>query len=170
MSQPLPPLDLRLTEENFADLYEQAPCGYCSGLSDGTLVRLNSTLLGWLGYTREELVANATVQQLLTMGGRLHYEMQALPLLLLQGEVRELSYQLRHKDGSTRPVLLSARLLRDTDGQPLVSRFTFFDITERHRYEQELRRTSALAQEHSAQLAQANVQLAQANALLLRQN
>jgi sigma-B regulation protein RsbU (phosphoserine phosphatase) len=154
---------MRLTEEDLIDHYEQAPCGYCTGLPDGTLVRLNSTLLGWLGYAREELVARATVQQLLTVGGRLHYEMHALPLLLLQGEVRELSYRLRHKDGSTRPVLLNARLLRDPDGQPLVVRLTFFDITERHRYEQELRRTYALAQEHSAQLAQAN-------ALLLHQN
>ena len=163
MSKSLPPTDLRLTEEDLTDHYEQAPCGYCTGLSDGTLVRLNGTLLGWLGYAREELVARATVQQLLTVGGRLHYEMHALPLLLLQGQVRELSYQLRHKDGSTRPVLLSARLLRDTDGQPLIVRFTFFDITERHRYEQELRRSYVLAQEHSAQLAQAN-------ALLMRQN
>lgn len=163
MSKRLPPNDLRLTEEDLIDHYEQAPCGYCTSLPDGTLVRLNGTLLGWLGYTREELVATATVPQLLTVGGRLHYEMHALPLLLLQGEVRELSYQLRHKDGSTRPVLLNARLLRDTDGQPLVVRLTFFDIAERHRYEQELRRTYALAQEHSAQLAQAN-------ALLMRQN
>jgi PAS domain S-box-containing protein len=163
VSKHLPPNDLRLTEEDLIDHYEQAPCGYCTGLPDGTLVRLNGTLLHWLGYTRDELVARATVQQLLTVGGRLHYEMHALPLLLLQGEVRELSYQLRHKDGSTRPVLLHAHLLRDPDGQPLVVRLTFFDITERHRYEQELRRSHALAQEHSAQLAQAN-------ALLLTQN
>ena len=163
MSEFLPPTDLRLTEGDLTDHYEQAPCGYCTSLPDGTLVRLNATLLGWLGRTRNELVARATVQELLPVGGRLHYEMQALPLLLLHGEVRELSYQLRHHDGSTRPVLLSARLLRDTDGEPLVVYLTFFDITERHRYEQELRRSHALGQEQSTRLAQAN-------ALLLSQN
>lgn len=168
MSQRLPPPDLRLTEEDLIDHYEQAPCGYCSCLPDGTLVRLNGTLLGWLGRTRDELLAKATVQQLLTVGGRLHYEMHALPLLLLQGEVRELSYQLRQADGSTRPVLLNGRLLRDTDGQPLALRLTFFDITERHRYEQELRRSQAEAQEHSVLLAQANTLLLTQNEQLLR--
>ena len=163
MSKPLPPTAVHLTEEDLIDHYEQAPCGYCTSLPDGTLVRLNGTLLGWLGRTRDELVARATVPQLLTVGGRLHYEMHALPLLLLQGEVSGLSYQLRHHDGSTRPVLLSARLLRDAAGEPLVIRLTFFDITERHRYEQELRRSHALAQEQSTRLAQAN-------ALLISQN
>jgi sigma-B regulation protein RsbU (phosphoserine phosphatase) len=113
-------------------------------------------------------VARTSVQQLLTIGGRLHYEMHALPLLLLQGEVREFSYQLRHQDGSTRPVLLNARLLRDTDGEPLVVRLTFFDITERHRYEQELRRSHAHGQEQSAQLAQANALLISQNEQLSR--
>jgi len=162
------PNDLRLTEEDLIDHYEQAPCGYCTSLPDGTLTRLNATLLGWLGRTRDELVARTTVQQLLTIGGRLHYEMHALPLLLLEGEVRELSYQLRHQDGSTRPVLLNARLLRDDAGEPLVVRLTFFDITERHRYEQELRRSHAQGQEQSAQLAQANALLMSQNEQLSR--
>ena len=168
MSRRLPSPDLGLTEEDLIDHYEQAPCGYCSCLPDGTLVRLNATLVGWLGRTRDELVANVPLQQLLTVGGRLHYEMHALPLLLLQDEVRELSYQLRHADGSTRPILLSGRLLRDADGQPLALRFTLFDITERHRYEQELRRSQALAQEHSVLLAQANALLLTQNEQLLR--
>jgi hypothetical protein len=45
MSKRLPPTDLRLTEEDLTDHYEQAPCGYCTALPDGTLVRLNGTLL-----------------------------------------------------------------------------------------------------------------------------
>ena len=56
------------------------------------------------------------LQELLTIGGRLHYETHCLPLLLLEGEVREVSYQLRRRDGSTQSVLLYARLLRDEAG------------------------------------------------------
>jgi len=162
------PAAFRLSEDDLLDHYEQAPCAYCSCRPDGTLVHLNGTLLGWLGYPREELVGSTTLQELLTVGGRLHYEMHARPLLLLQGEVRELSYLLRHKDGRSRPVLLHARLLRDAAGQPLAIRATFFDITERHRYEQELRRTHALAQEKSEQLARANALLITQNEQLLR--
>lgn len=168
--EPLPELDLRLTEENPEDLYEHAPCGYCSCLPDGTLVKLNATLLGWLGYAREELVARQGLPYLLTVGGRRHFETRGVPLLLLQGQVHELGYSLRRKDGTTLPVLLSAALVRDSDGRPLVVRVTLFDITERRRYEKELLRAKALAEEQGAQLARANAQLTVQNEQLLRTN
>ena len=111
--EPLPTLDLRLTQENLDDLYEHAPCGYCSCLPDGTLVKLNRTLLDWLGYQPQELVARLRLPDLFTMGGRLHFETHCAPLLVLAGEVREISYLLRRRDGSTLPVLLSATVQRD---------------------------------------------------------
>jgi PAS domain S-box-containing protein len=159
----MPDLDLRLTEENLDDLYEHAPCGYCSCLPDGTLVKLNQTLLGWLGYSRQELVARQSLQQLLTVGGRLHYEMHCVPLLLLQGHVREISYSLRDKNGSTIPVLLNAVLRRGTNNEPLVVRVTLFDITDRRKYEQELLRTKAQAEEQREQLRTQNEQLTRIN-------
>jgi sigma-B regulation protein RsbU (phosphoserine phosphatase) len=166
----LPELDLRLTQENLEDLYEHAPCGYCSCLPDGTLVKLNHTLLSWLGYTREELVAHRCLQDLFTIGGRLHYETHCAPLLLLQDQVREISYTLRRKDGTTLPVLMSAVLVRDLDGQPLVVRITFFDITDRRRYEQELLRAKMQAEDQREQLAQANELLLTKNEQLTRTN
>ncbi|MGI4734059.1 MAG: sensor histidine kinase [Janthinobacterium lividum] len=166
----LPPPDLRLTQENLEDLYEQAPCGYCSCLPDGTLVKLNQTLLDWLGYNRIELVARCCFQHLLTAGGRLHFEAHSGPLLLRQGHVRELSYALRRKDGTIFPVLLNATLVRDTNGAPLVVRATLFDITERRKYEQELVRARAHAEEQGAQLARANAQLTARNEQLMRTN
>jgi sigma-B regulation protein RsbU (phosphoserine phosphatase) len=168
--EPLPPPDLRLTQENLEDLYEHAPCGYCSCLPDGTLVKLNHTLLDWLGYSRPELVARQCFQHLLTKGGQLHFETHGVPLLLLNGYVRELSYSLRRKDGTTIPVLLNATLVRDTDGEPLVVRATLFDITERRKYEQELVRARAHAEEQGAQLARANAQLTARNEQLMRTN
>jgi sigma-B regulation protein RsbU (phosphoserine phosphatase) len=168
--QPNPPLDLRLTQESAEDLYEQAPCGYCSCLPDGTLVKVNQTLLTWLGYTRQELVAHRSLHQLLTLGGALHFEMHGMPLLLLQGYVRELSYQLCHKDGTTQPVLLTATLVRNRDGSPLVVRVMLFDITDRQQYELELLRAKQLADEQRAQLTQANAALRKNNELLTRTN
>ncbi|MCC3159903.1 PAS domain-containing sensor histidine kinase [Hymenobacter sp. 15J16-1T3B] len=168
--EPLPALDLRLTQENLEDLYEHAPCGYCTCLPDGTLVKLNQTLLGWLGYRREELVARRCLQQLLTVGGRVHYETHCAPLLLLQGQVREMSYLLRRRDGSTLPVLLSAVLLREPDGTPLAVRVSLFDITERRKYEQELLRAKVQAEEQREQLARANEQLRAKNEQLTRIN
>lgn len=160
----LPGLDLRLTEEDPDDLYEHAPCGYCSCLPDGTLVKLNQTALNWLGYTRQELVARQSLPQLLTVGGRLHYETHCVPLLLLQGEVREMSYSLRRRDGGTVPVLLNAVLRRDANGAPLVVRVTLFDITDRRKYEQELLRAKEQAEEQREQLRTQNEQLTRTNA------
>ena len=165
-----PFLDPRVMDESAEDLYEQAPCGYCSCLPDGTVVKVNQTLLTWLGYAREELVAHRRLSQLLTRGGALHFELQGLPLLLLQGSVRELSYQLRRKDGTTQPVLLAATLTRAADQSPLVVRFMLVDSTDRRQYELELLRAKQLADEQRVQLAQANAALRENNALLTRSN
>ncbi|HEX8426857.1 PAS domain-containing sensor histidine kinase [Hymenobacter sp.] len=166
----LPELDLRLTEENLSEFYEHAPCGYCSCLPDGTLIKVNQTLLDWLGYTRQELVARQCLQHLLTIGGRLHYETHCAPLLLLQGQVREISYSLRRKAGSTLPVLMNAKLLRDDHDKPLVVRVTLFDITDRRKYEHELLRAKVQAEEQREQLAQANKLLVVKNEQLTRIN
>ncbi|WP_303310825.1 PAS domain-containing sensor histidine kinase [Hymenobacter sp. BT730] len=160
----LPELDLRLTEENLEDLYEHAPCGYCSCLPDGTLVKLNHTLLQWLGYSRQEVVARYTLQELLTAEGRQNYETHCLPLLLQHGQLKEISNTLQLKDGATLPVLLNAVLLHDATGQPLVVRVTLFDITGRHQYEQELLRARAQAEEQAEQLRAQNEQLTRINA------
>jgi PAS domain S-box-containing protein len=167
---PLPDLDLRLTQESAEELYEHAPCGYCSCLPDGTLVKVNATLLNWLGYQRQELVAHKCLQDLLTIGSRMHYETHYSPLLLLQNYVKEISYQLRCKNGSVLPVLVNANLLRDIDGQPLVIRVTLFDITERRKYEQELLRAKAEAERQRELLAHANQELTATNRQLSRIN
>ena len=160
---PLPALDLRLTQENVDDLYEHAPCGYCSCLPDGTLVKLNHTLLDWLGYQVPELVARLRLPDLFTVGGRLHFETHCAPLLILAGEVREISYLLRRRDGSTLPVLLSAAMQHDEYGQPLVLRVMLFNITERRRYEQELLRAKAEAEDQRELLRLQNEQLLRTN-------
>ncbi|GAA4047181.1 hypothetical protein GCM10022409_36650 [Hymenobacter glaciei] len=156
--------DLRLTEERLVDLYDRAPCGYCSCLPDGTLVKLNQTLLGWLGYQYHELVAQKRLPDLFTLGGRIHYETHCAPLLALAGEVREISYLLRRRDGGTLPVLLSAVVQRDETDQPLVMRVTLFDITERRRYEQQLLRAKTEAEHQREQLRVQNEQLSRTNA------
>ncbi|MBW3545476.1 MAG: PAS domain-containing protein, partial [Bacteroidetes bacterium] len=58
-----------LIEESAEDLYENAPCGYLSTLPNGIIVKVNATLLHWLGYTREELLFEKKLQDLFTIGG-----------------------------------------------------------------------------------------------------
>ena len=53
------------------ELYENAPCGHLSTLPDGTIVKINTTLVGWLGQHREDLVGRRRLADLLTVGGRI---------------------------------------------------------------------------------------------------
>jgi PAS domain S-box-containing protein len=135
-----------LLEESTEDLYEHAPVAYASTLPDGRIVKVNETLLHWTGRERRDLLEGARLHDLLAPGARIYYESHYAPLLHMQGEVREIAVELVRGDGSRLPVLMSSRLVRDEDDQPLLVRTTFFDASERRRYERELLRARADAE------------------------
>ncbi|MEU8228213.1 SpoIIE family protein phosphatase [Actinoplanes sp. NPDC048967] len=122
------------------ELYDNAPCGNLATLPDGTIVRVNATLLGWLGHTREELVGRRRFVDLLTVGGQVFYETHLAPLLRMRGEVNGIALELRAADGTRLPVLVTATVRTGADGTPLMVRTTIFDARERRAYEQELLR------------------------------
>jgi sigma-B regulation protein RsbU (phosphoserine phosphatase) len=129
-----------MLEDNLDDLYDNAPCGYLSTLLDGTIAKVNATLLGWLGYRRDELVGQRRFGDLLTVGGRLYHETHFAPLLHMQGEIRGIALELRAADGSRLPVLVTSTVRTGDEGQPLLIRTTIFDARDRRAYEQELLR------------------------------
>jgi PAS domain S-box-containing protein len=125
------PLDAaQLPSEPLDDLYEHAPCGQLSSLVDGTVVRLNATLLQWSGYLANDVVGRRFVD-LLTVGSRLFYDTRCLPVLQLQGEVREVALELRCADGSTLPILINSVLRSPRDGGLTRSGTAVFDATTR---------------------------------------
>ncbi|QFZ18916.1 PP2C family protein-serine/threonine phosphatase [Saccharothrix syringae] len=127
-----------LLEDDAEELYDKAPCGYLSTLMDGEIAKVNETLLGWLGYRREELVGVRRFTDLLTGGGRLYHETHYAPMLRMHGEVRELALELVAADGRRLPTLVSARVKSGAEGRPLLVRLTVFDARERRAYEREL--------------------------------
>jgi PAS domain S-box-containing protein len=133
-----PRIDEALLEESTEELYEYAPCGYLSTLPDGTIVRVNQTLVEWIGVSREVLLAGRRFQTLLAIGSRIYYETHYAPLLRMQGFANEIAMEMIRADGRTFPVLVNSRQKRDADGKPLFNRITVFDSTDRRRYEREL--------------------------------
>jgi PAS domain S-box-containing protein len=134
----LHPIDFSaFPQESVEDLYEHAPCGYASTLPDGTIIRINQTLLGWLGFQKEEIM-HKRLEELFSRGGRIFYETHHLPMLRLQGFIREINYDLIRKDASQLPVLVNATMVNDKHGVPLLIRTMFVNITERKKYEIEL--------------------------------
>ncbi|MEV4121645.1 SpoIIE family protein phosphatase [Micromonospora sp. NPDC049645] len=127
-----------MLEDNIDDLYDGAPCGNVSTLLDGTIAKINATLLGWLGYTREDVIGRKRFSDLLTVGGKLYHETHFAPTLQMQGEINGVALELRRADGSRLPVLVTSLVKTGSDGQPLLIRTTIFDARERRAYEQEL--------------------------------
>ena len=131
-------------------IYQQSPCGYLSTTPDGTLVRVNDTFLRWTGHARKELVGRRTFSSLLTVGGRIYHDTHYLPMLQLQGTVREIALEVLCADGSRLPVLANASLDKDESGQPRVVRLVLIDATERREYERELLRAKQQAEASEA--------------------
>ncbi|GAB3007905.1 SpoIIE family protein phosphatase [Amycolatopsis acidiphila] len=129
-----------LPEDSAEDLYENAPCGYLSTLPDGRIVRVNATLLGWLGYERDQVAGRLRFADLLTVGGKLYHETHFAPLLRMQGELGGVALDLVAADGTRLPVLVTSTLKTGEDGGPRVIRTTIFDARDRRAYERELLR------------------------------
>src|SRR3984957_20213605 len=127
-----------LADDDPAELYDNAPCGYLSTLPDGTIIKANATFLAWTGYDRDVLLGRRRFQDLLATGDRIFYQTHAAPMLLMQGMLREIAVQLISASGSRLPMLMNALLKRGEDGQPRVVRTVLFDASERLGYEREL--------------------------------
>ncbi|MFC5634662.1 PP2C family protein-serine/threonine phosphatase [Streptomyces bullii] len=155
-----------LLEDSAEELYESAPCGYLSTLMDGTIAKINRTLLDWLGLSREEVVGRRRFSDLLTVGGRLYHETHFAPLLRMQGQVGGIALEMRAADGSRLPVLVTSSVKTGHDGQPLLIRTTVFDATDRRAYETELLRARREAEEARRQAEADREQLREALAVL----
>ncbi len=142
-----------LPEDSVEDLYENAPCGYLSTLPDGTIVRANATLLGWLGLDRSRVVGVRRFPDLLSVGGRLYHETHLAPLLRMQGEVNGVALELVTADGGRLPVLVTSTLRTGGDGRPLLVRTTLVDARDRRAYERELLRARQEADRERDRLA-----------------
>ncbi|MFF1708598.1 PP2C family protein-serine/threonine phosphatase [Streptomyces sp. NPDC058268] len=155
-----------LLEDSAEDLYESAPCGYLSTLMDGTIAKVNTTLLNWLGMEREAVVGRARFTDLLTVGGKLYHETHFAPLLRMQGELRGIALEMKGADGSRLPVMVSSVIKHGGEGDPLLIRTTLSDASDRRAYEQELlhRRQEAERARQEAEQARAEAERAHAEA------
>ncbi|WP_318216110.1 PP2C family protein-serine/threonine phosphatase [Streptomyces sp. SCL15-6] len=136
-----------LLEDSAEELYESAPCGYLSTLMDGTIAKINSTLLDWLGLERQAVVGRMRFTDLLTVGGKLYHETHFAPLLRMQGEIGGIALEVKQADGGRIPVLVSSAVKRGSSGEPQLIRTTVFDARDRRAYEEELLRARKAAEE-----------------------
>ncbi|HXH48201.1 MAG TPA: PAS domain S-box protein [Terriglobia bacterium] len=129
---------LRKSSDVIHDLYNNAPCGYHSIDRDGTIVRMNYTELSWLGYSSVEVVGRKNLSDVLTPESRKEFE-ERFARFKEDGTIQDLEMDMIRKDGSILPVLMNATVVRDHEGNYVMSRATVYDITMRRRAEEAVR-------------------------------
>ena len=145
MSSPDPVGAQASLTEDYADLYENAPCGYLSLQPDGRIAKSSATFSRWMGYRIEELVEKR-LSDLLNIAGRIFFETHFAPLLRMQGHFNEVALEFVTQAGERLPVLVNATERRDAEGGHLFTRLTIFNATDRRRYERELVEARARAE------------------------
>jgi phosphoserine phosphatase RsbU/P len=138
--------------EDLEELYEVGPGGQISTQPDGTIVKINATLLDRLGHAGADLTGVRRFTDLLTVGGRMYFETHLAPLLRMQGELTGIALDLRTADGRRIPVLVSARVRAGADGRPELIRYAILDAGDRRAYEQELLRARQVAEREHERL------------------
>jgi PAS domain S-box-containing protein len=126
--------ELRYSEAELADFFENATVGLHWVGVDGTILRANRAELDMLGYSREEYVGRPIAD--------FHADKDAICDILKRlqaGEkLEEYPARLRCKDGAIRNVVIDSSVMF-RDGQFVHTRCFTRDVTERKRVEKELR-------------------------------
>ncbi len=130
---------LAATATELTDLYDHAPCGYYSLDADGKFLRINATMLAWLGCERDEVIGQLGPADFYTAAGREQFQ-RLFPAFKAAGRTDALSFDLCSRDGSVRHVSMSASIVTDTQGRYLRSRSVMYDITELRRAQEQLQR------------------------------
>ena len=120
--------ELKVRAAEYADLWNQAPCGYDCLDREGNVIAMNDTELRMLGYTREEVVGRLHIRDLLTEGGWALFQ-RVYPGFLQTGHLRNLEVDFSRKDGSEFPALISAIAKLDAEGRFRHSLSTVVDNT-----------------------------------------
>jgi anti-anti-sigma regulatory factor len=117
------------------ELLDTAPCGFLAFADDGTILAANTTLLGWLGRARPDVLGRH-FESLLPPGGRIFYQTHFFPLLKLHGRAEEIYLSLRPSAGPDVEVLAHAAR-RERAGAP-ANDCVFVPMRQRRRFEDEI--------------------------------
>ena len=128
---------LRESEEQYRTLIENLPIGVYRNTpgAQGTFLMANPAFVHMFGFASEDEVKSVTVASLYTNPvERLFFSQN----LLHHGNVTAVELRLRKKDGTPLWGAVTARIVRDTNGEPLHFDCTVEDITQRKLVEEAL--------------------------------
>jgi PAS domain S-box-containing protein len=139
------------------------PCGFLATNEKGKITFINKYLVRLLSIEKADIIGKKFIHDLFPIGGKIYFETHINPLLQMQGSVEEISIELLRSDKKRVPVLLNAIIKKD-QGVDQVTVYTFFDISQRKLYEQELLLAADKHKELSKQLQATNDRIQKDNA------
>lgn len=142
--------------ESPAEQLDNAPCGFITTLSDGTIVSVNQTFLNWTGFNKEALLSGQKFQDFLTDSGLIFYQTRFLPDLLRKGSVDGTAFDIALQDGGSIRVLVNSNLKLDGTGKIIAIRCCVIRSDDRAGFAQELRIAKAKADELAAIIISSN--------------
>lgn len=124
------------SEEQYRDLYEEAPTAYFSVGVGGRIERANRMATELLGLSEGELLGRPVFELYAdTPNGKA--KAQKMFKRFFAGEaIHEEELEMRRADGSNMWVYLSVRPIRDKEGRIIASRSTVVDMTEHKKLDQ----------------------------------
>jgi len=127
---------LKRSEEQYRDLYEEAPNAYLSVGVDGLIKRANRSAVELLGYSRGELVERPVANLYADTPNGRNKAQEIFQRFLAGEEIRDEELEMRRANGSRVWVNISVRPVRDREGNIVASRSQIVDITERKKLDQ----------------------------------
>lgn len=133
--------DLAHASFELNDLYNNAPFGYYSLGPDGKYLRINQTMLAWLGLTREEVVGKRSPRDFFDDVGRAAFA-EVFPRFMAEGHFGPMEFDLYPLHGGKRRVSVMSTALRDDQGKFLMSRTVMYDLTDLDHVRREVQRVN----------------------------
>jgi len=149
--------NLKHSEEQYRDLYEEAPNAYLAVGADNCIGQANRSAIQLLGYSRDELTKRSVLDFCADTPSGKAKALEILHRFHAGKEIYSEELEMCRADGSKVCASLSVRPTYDEKGRVRASRWELTDITDRKRTEQKLRES----EEHFRALAETSSDITQ---------
>jgi PAS domain S-box-containing protein len=128
---------MKESERQYADLYENSPDMYHTINRDGILLSCNDTESRILGIPKERIIGNP-LTALYPPERRKQVEGDLKNIFQQGKQLRESEEQVLRQDGQVIDVSVNTSLVYDSDGIPIVARMVLRDVTEKKKMEEKI--------------------------------
>ena len=140
--------NLKHSEEQYHDLYEEAPSAYFSVGIDGRIKQANRRAIELFGYSREELIGRPIADLYADTPSGKAKAREVFEKFCTGEEIQDEELEMHRADGGKLWANLSVRPICDKEGQVIASRSWIIDITGKKQAEEEINRLAKFPSEN----------------------